>query len=161
MIVMFLILFLAITTQSSVLHYNLSNNDYSIKLLCMKCIMFCKFIGGETAHRRCLVYWVKYLTIFLRLMMNQNKNSLIILVITFTLKILGTHIEVIFIASEIKGWGSKFREKIIGSGRFSITIKHDMGRCITSSSGISSCFYRSTWITQVIIKWKRCWSHCS
>ena len=55
MIVMFLILFLAITTQSSVLHYNLSNNDYSIKLLCMKCIMFCKFIGGETAHSRCLV----------------------------------------------------------------------------------------------------------
>ena len=55
MIVMFLILFLAITTQSSVLHYNLSNNDYSIKLLCMKCIMFCKFIGGETMHRRCLV----------------------------------------------------------------------------------------------------------
>ena len=21
----------------------------------MKCIMFCKFIGGETTHRRCLV----------------------------------------------------------------------------------------------------------
>ena len=58
MIVMFLILFLAITTQSSVLHYNLSNNDYSIKLLCMKCIMFCKLIGGETTHRRCLVTYV-------------------------------------------------------------------------------------------------------
>ena len=55
MIVMLLILFLAITTQSSVVHYNLSNNDYSIKLLCMKCILFCKFIGGETAHHRCLV----------------------------------------------------------------------------------------------------------
>ena len=37
------------TTQSSVLH--LSNND----LLCIKCIMFCKFIGGETTHHRCLV----------------------------------------------------------------------------------------------------------
>ena len=58
MIVMLLILFLAITTQSSVIHYNLSNNDYSIKLLCMKCILFCKFIGGETAHRRCLVLFV-------------------------------------------------------------------------------------------------------
>ena len=55
MIVMFLILFLAISTHSFVLHYNLSNNDYSIKLLCMECIMFWKFIGGETAHRRCIV----------------------------------------------------------------------------------------------------------
>ena len=33
MIVMFLILFLAISTHSFVLHYNLSNNDYSIKIL--------------------------------------------------------------------------------------------------------------------------------
>ena len=55
MIVIFLISFLAITTQSSVLHYNLSNNNYSInKLLCMKYVMFCKFIGGETTHHRCL-----------------------------------------------------------------------------------------------------------
>ena len=27
-----------------------------IILLCIKCIVFCKFIGGETTHHRCLVY---------------------------------------------------------------------------------------------------------
>ena len=26
-----------------------------IILLCIKCIVFCKFIGGETTHHRCLV----------------------------------------------------------------------------------------------------------
>ena len=48
--------FLAITTQSSVLH--LSN--IMIILLCIKCIVFCKFIGGETTHHRCLVIFGIY-----------------------------------------------------------------------------------------------------
>ena len=39
----------------------------------MKCIMFCKIIGGETAHHRCLVLYKHFTSIIQAVTHNYSK----------------------------------------------------------------------------------------